>query len=201
MPKKIIYTIGHSNHPVEYFLALLKAYHIDCVVDVRSHPNSQYNPQFNKPLISAFLEEKDIVYLHFGKEFGARNTRDYLQDEEGRVDFEKVRKSEAFRLGIARLEESLRKGLVPSLMCAEANPLECHRFSMIASYLDAHGYEVQHILKDKTIVFHQELEQEILKKFAKKLPQPTIFQPEITREDQVRAAYRLHNKMIGWINS
>ncbi|MBK9017230.1 MAG: hypothetical protein IPM82_26000 [Saprospiraceae bacterium] len=42
------------------------------------------------------------------------------------------------------------------------------------------------------------MEQELLKKFAKKLPQPTIFEPYISREDQVRAAYRLHNQQVGW---
>ena len=147
MPKPVIYTIGHSNHPAEYFLELLVAHGVDCVVDVRSIPSSQYNPQYNKPNLAAYLHENDIIYLHFGREFGARRTNAFLHDEDGRVDFEKVRQTEAFRLGTVRLEQGIEKGFVPALMCAEADPLECHRFSMIANYLKEHGYEVQHILK------------------------------------------------------
>ena len=198
MPKKVIYTVGHSNHSAEHFLELLQAHGVDCVVDVRSIPSSQYNPQYNKPHLAAYLQENDIIYLHFGKEFGARQTNSFVHDEEGRVDFEKFRQTEAFRLGIARLEEGTEKGFVPALMCAEANPLECHRFSMISNYLTEHGYEVRHILKDKEIAAHEDLEKEILKKFAKKLPQPNIFEPDITKEDQIKAAYRLHNKIVGW---
>ncbi len=198
MPKGVIYTVGHSNHPAEYFLELLQAHGVDCVVDVRSVPSSQYNPQYNKPNLSSYLRNNDVLYLHFGREFGARHANPGLHDEEGKVDFEKVRQTEAFRLGIARLEQGMDKGFVPALMCAEADPLECHRFSMISNYLEAHGIEVRHILKNKELVPHKKLEQEILKKFAKKLPQPNIFEPDITKEDQTQAAYRLHNKQVGW---
>ncbi|HHM21244.1 MAG TPA: DUF488 family protein [Bacteroidetes bacterium] len=198
MPKKVIYTVGHSNHSADDFLRLLQPHGVNCVVDVRSIPASKYNPQFNKPLLASFLQEKDIIYLHFGREFGARHTNTFLHDENGRVDFEKVRQTEAFRLGVARLEEGIEKGYIPALMCAEANPLDCHRFSMIANYLDEHGYDVRHILKNGQIVSQKDLEKEILKKFAKKLPQPNIFEPNITREDQLKAAYRLHNNQVGW---
>ncbi|MCC6726876.1 MAG: DUF488 domain-containing protein [Saprospiraceae bacterium] len=57
MPNPIIHTIGHSNLTAEDFLRLLKAHGIDCVVDVRSTPASQYNPQFNKPVLAKFLKE------------------------------------------------------------------------------------------------------------------------------------------------
>lgn len=199
MHKKIIYTIGHSNHPAEYFLELLQLQGVDCVVDVRSTPASQYNPQYNKPALTSFLKDNGILYLHFGKEFGARRTNPALYNIEGKVDFEKVQATEAFQEGVRRLEEGVEKGFTPALMCAEADPLECHRFSMVAAYLETHGFEVWHILKDKEeAVSHAELEKELLKRYAKKLPQPDIFHPGITREDQIRAAYRLHNRQVGW---
>lgn len=198
MPKKVIFTIGHSNHPADYFLELLQAHGVDCVVDVRSTPASQYNPQYNKPALAGFLKNNDVLYLHFGREFGARHTNTLLHDDEGRVDFEKVQASGAFAEGVKRLDEGVEKGYFPALMCAEADPLDCHRFSMIAAYLKDHGFEVRHILKENEWVSHEELEQELLKRYAKKLPQPTIFEPDITREDQVRAAYRLHNQQVGW---
>lgn len=198
MPKKVIYTIGHSNHPAEFFLELLQSHGVDCIVDVRSTPASQYNPQYNKPILADFLKNNDILYLHFGKEFGARHTNSSLHSEDGKVDFEKVQATEAFREGVRRLEEGVDKGFFPALMCAEADPLDCHRFSMISGYLEEHGFEVRHILKDKEVVSQEELEQELLKRYAKKLPQPDIFNPGITREDQIRAAYRLHNQQVGW---
>ncbi|MEZ4960924.1 MAG: DUF488 domain-containing protein [Saprospiraceae bacterium] len=198
MPKKVIYTIGHSSHPAEYFLELLQAYGVDCVVDVRSTPASQYNPQYNKPNLANFLKENGIVYLHFGKEFGARHTNTALHDDDGKVDFEKVQATEAFRQGVRRLEEGVDKGYFPTLMCAEADPLDCHRFSMIAPFLEKHGFEVLHILKEKALASHAQLESELLKRYAKKLPQPNIFEPDITPEHQLKAAYRLHNQQVGW---
>lgn len=198
MPEKVIFTIGHSNHSAEFFLELLQSHGIDCVVDVRSTPASQYNPQFNKPALSGFLKNNDILYLHFGREFGARQTSHMLQDDEGKVDFARVQASAAFCEGVERLKEGIEKGFFPALMCAEADPLDCHRFSMISSYLKSEGFEIRHILKDKQVLSHDELEKELLKRYAKKLPQPDIFQPDITREDQVRAAYRIHNQQVGW---
>jgi hypothetical protein len=69
---------------------------------------------------------------------------------------------------------------------------------MIAVHLDEMGYEIQHILKDSTLASHGEMEAELLKKYAKKLPQPSLFEPEITEKDQRLAAYRLHNAEVGW---
>lgn len=198
MPKPTVHTIGHSNHPAEDFLRLLQLYGVDCVVDVRSTPASQYNPQYNKPVLANFLKENDIMYLHFGREFGARHTDPKLQDASGKVDFEKVQASADFKLGIERLQQGVDKGYFPALMCAEADPLECHRFSMISKMLEIEGFEVVHILKDGEAVSHHELEQVLWKKFSKKLPQPTIFEPNITKEDQLIAVYRLHNQLVGW---
>ena len=64
--------------------------------------------------------------------------------------------------------------------------------------LEREGFEVVHILKDGEVATHHELEQTLLKKFAKKLPQPTIFEPEIGPKEQLQAAYRLHNQLVGW---
>ena len=48
MKKPIIYTIGHSTHPIDEFIELLKIYGIKMVVDIRTIPRSRYNPQFNE---------------------------------------------------------------------------------------------------------------------------------------------------------
>ena len=80
-------------HQIDFFHELLKAYSINCLIDVRSVAASFYNPQYNKEPLSNFLKANGINYLHFAEEFGARHTDPDLLDEDGNVDFEKVRKS------------------------------------------------------------------------------------------------------------
>lgn len=198
MEKPVIYTVGHSTHPIDYFLELLKEYSINCLVDVRSLAASTYNPQYNKEPLSNFLKNNGVTYLHFAEEFGARHTDPDLLDDEGKVDFDKVRKTWLFKQGVERLWLGLDKGNVIALMCSESEPLDCHRFSMVSVALQKDGFEVKHILKDKSIKSNQELEKQLLKKYDKKLPRPDIFQPDITTNDQLKCAYRLKNKEIGF---
>lgn len=198
MEEKIIYTVGHSSHTIEYFIELIKGSSINCIVDVRSNAASSFAPQFNKMPLLNFLKRSGISYVHFAKEFGARRTEDELFDKNGQVDFEKVRKTKVFISGIERLKQGIQKGLVIALMCSEANPFDCHRFSMISVELEKHDLTVMHILKDKSLIRNKELERELLKKYAKKIPQPSIFEPDITEEKQLAFAYQLRNKDIAY---
>ena len=198
MKKPVIYTIGHSTHPPDYFLALLKANAINCLIDVRSTAASTYNPQYNKEPLSNFLKNNGITYLHFAEEFGARHSDPDLLDEDGKVDFDKVRKSWSFRNGVERLWAGIDKGFIIVLMCSESEPFDCHRFSMISVALLKDGFDVRHILKDKTVVSNEELEKQLLKKYDTKLPKPDMFNPSITKEEQLKAAYRLRNKDIAF---
>ncbi|MEM6320129.1 MAG: DUF488 domain-containing protein [Bacteroidota bacterium] len=195
---KTIYTIGHSNHPIDFFLELLQSQKITCIVDVRSTPASKFNPQFNQRPLANFLKEHGVVYLHFGHEFGARQDDEKLLDENGCVNFKWFRKTRAFQDGVERIDIGLEKGFNIALMCSESNPLECHRFSMVSVHLEEIGIRVKHILKDKTVLSNGELEEQMLKKFKKKLPQPSLFEPYIDKKAQLEAAYELHNQWIGW---
>ena len=198
MENPIIYTIGHSTHQLDYFLELLKEYNVNCVVDVRSVPASAYNPQYNQEPLKNFLKKNDITYLHFPDEFGARQTDPDLLDDEGKLDFEKVRKTYLFKNGLERIWQGVEKGFVIAIMCSEGEPLDCHRFSMVSVGLEKDGFEVKHILKDKTLKTNAELENDLLAKFEKKLPQNDLFTTNITIEDQLKVAYRLKNKEIGF---
>ena len=198
MSKKEIFTIGHSTHPIEYFIELLKNHQVNCIVDVRSVAASRYNPQFNKAYLAASLKNNNILYLHFEKEFGARQTDPSFLDHDNKVDFEKVQQSTVFENGVKRLEQGLAKGYRIALMCSEADPLDCHRFVMITARLKDKDFSIKHILKDQTLVDNTELESALLTKFAKKLPQPTIFEPDVTPEMQLKAAYKLRNQQIAW---
>jgi uncharacterized protein (DUF488 family) len=193
-----IFTIGHSTHQIDYFVELLKEYAVNCVIDVRSVAASTYNPQFNKEPLSNYLKKKGITYQHFADEFGARHSDPDLLDEEGKVDFEKIRKSWLFKNGVERLWMAIDKGFTIALMCSEGEPFDCHRFSMISIALEKDGFEVKHILKDKTLKSNAELEKQLLKKYDKKIPKPDMFDPNISVEDQLKAAYRLRNKEIAF---
>ena len=74
MENKLIYTVGHSNQEIEEFRSLIQTFDINCIVDVRSVPASAYTPQFNQDNLKYYLRQYNIVYLHFGKEFGARRS-------------------------------------------------------------------------------------------------------------------------------
>ncbi len=196
--KPIIYTVGHSTHQLDYFLELLKEYEVTCLIDVRSVAASSYNPQYNKEPLTNFLKRNGIQYLHFAEEFGARHNDPDLLDDEGKVDFAKVRKSWAFKNGVERIWQGLDKGFTISLMCSESEPFDCHRFSMVSIALDKDGFDVKHIMKDKTLKTNADLENQLLKKYDKKLPKPDMFNPNITLDDQLKEAYRLRNKEIAF---
>ena len=198
MDRPVIYTIGHSTHPSEFFLELLQEYSINCLIDVRSVAASSYNPQFNKEPLSNFLKANGITYMHFAEEFGARHNDPDLLDDEGKVNFELVRKSWNFKNGVERLWQAIDKGFTIALMCSESEPFDCHRFSMISIALEKDGFEVRHILKDKTTKSNAQLENQLLKKYEKKIPQPDMFQPNITHDDQLKVAYRLRNIEIAY---
>lgn len=196
MRNPIIFTIGHSNHSIEYFLDLLSHYSVDCVVDVRSMPASRFNPQYNKKSLMESLKTNKIEYLHFGDEFGARQTDPALLDMEGRVDFEKVRNTKKFQNAINRLRTGAQNGYTIALMCSEAEPVSCHRFVMISVALKE--FEIRHILKDKSWVSQQELEGQLLEMFSKKIRASKIFDNKIDEEEKLIGAYRMMNKKIAY---
>jgi uncharacterized protein (DUF488 family) len=197
MSNNLVFTIGHSTHEIDAFLGLLSRYGINCLIDVRSAPYSRIAPQFNKEALSSTLKEAGILYTHFEKEFGARHTRPSLLDEEGKVDFDKVRASAEFQQGVQRLQKALDLGYKVALMCSEGSPFDCHRFSMITYQLVKEGLQVQHILTEGEAVDNSVLEAQLLQKYHKKLPQTNLFET-VTPEMQLEAAYRLRGKDVAY---
>lgn len=194
-----IFTVGHSNGSAEELLSLLTSAGIDCVVDVRSVPASAYTPQFNKEYIKRFLSDHGIFYMHFGEEFGARRSDSVVN---GQVNFEKAVTTPAFLRGVDRIKNGLEQGYYIAFMCSEADPLACHRFSMVSRYFHDNGFEVNHILHTNEIKSHEELEMEMiadmLRKRNSKLPEVDAMFGTYTVEDQRRDAYRLKNASIGY---
>lgn len=107
-----------------------------------------------------------------------------------------------FRRGVERIVKGLQRGFTIAFMCSEANPLECHRFSLVSRYFYDHGFDVQHILRDGSLASHAALEEEMIRDYQHSrkyhLPEVDELFGEYTREDQRRDAYRLKNKEISY---
>ena len=148
-----VLTIGHSNHPIEKFLELLEAHGVSAVADVRSSPYSRYTPQFNRETLEVALKRAGIEYVFLGKELGARSS-DPACYSNGRVQYGQLAKTELFQAGIQRVIQGAEKHRV-ALMCAEKEPLDCHRTLLVSKELARCGVAVSHILADGRVESHE----------------------------------------------
>jgi uncharacterized protein (DUF488 family) len=128
-------TIGHSNHPIERFAALLARHDVTALGDVRSFPSSRFNPQFNRARLEASLREAGIGYVFLGEALGGK-----------RGDFGALAATASFQAGLARVRDGATRHRI-ALMCAEKDPLDCHRFMLICRHLRA-DLAIAHILAD-----------------------------------------------------
>lgn len=151
---KTIYTIGHSTHPIEHFIGLLHRHHINAVADVRSRPYSRMNPQYNREALKESLSQENIKYVFLGKELGARS-EDKNCYHHGQVQYDRLAQTALYKQGIDRVIEGANK-LQIALMCAEKEPLDCHRTILVARSLFERGVLVRHILASGEIENHQE---------------------------------------------
>src|SRR5512139_2752128 len=114
-----IYTIGHSNHEPDAFLALLRQHGIELLVDVRSNPYSRYVPQANRETLARFVESAGIAYRWLGDRLGGKPTG-------GPVDYDELRTSPSFQRGIVDLL-TLATHHRTAIMCSEGDHRQCHR--------------------------------------------------------------------------
>ncbi|HTE86951.1 MAG TPA: DUF488 domain-containing protein [Dehalococcoidia bacterium] len=151
-----VFTIGHSNQPLERFLDLLSQKRIAVVVDVRSSPRSAYASQFDRERLPQPLAELAIHYVFLGRELGGRPQGDQYYDGQGRVLYSRVAESDLFDLGIKQLEDAIRRQRV-AIMCSEESPAGCHRHLLIARVLTARGILAVHIRADGSLQPEAEL--------------------------------------------
>lgn len=149
-----IYTVGHSNHSGERFIELLRAHGVTAIADVRSTPYSRRNPQFNRNDLRATLKEHAIQYAFLGEELGARSDDEccYVNDK---VQYALLAKTPLFQSGIERVMEGARSHKI-ALMCAEKDPLNCHRAILVARTLAQAGLSIMHILSDGSVETHDD---------------------------------------------
>ena len=194
---KEIYTIGHSSHTSDYFLHLLRKFNINSVVDIRSVPFSKYVPHFNKDEIKNFLNLNHIYYIYMAREFGIVQEDPKLFHPDGYLDFNRIRKAEFFIKGIERLEAGMDKGYKIAIMCAEKDPIDCHRSILISPVLAREGYSVVHILPDGKRETHDEFENRLLRLYFPQTPQQNFFhiiEGENNKKTLMNLSYALRNK-------
>lgn len=156
----MIFTIGHSNVPIEAFVAALRRHGVARVVDVRSTPYSQWTPWFNRAELERTLPAAAIAYAFAGEYLGGRPSdpacyhagvvpageADYL----ALVDYEAVARTASYQRGLERLV-AVAAEQPTAIMCSEEDPRRCHRHHLIAQSLLGRGLAVGHIRKDGTV--------------------------------------------------
>lgn len=160
-------TIGHSNHSLDEFTALLKNANINYLIDCRSTPYSHNSPQFNAHILPEQLLERGIKYLFMGIELGGRpeSSKYYTNNI---VDYVKMAKCNLFANSI-KILTLLCKTYNICLMCSEDLPEKCHRCLLIGRALQNINMDVLHILPDSIEITQKDIETKLLKKYGNKL--------------------------------
>ena len=130
----MLFSGGHSNHPIETFVRLLTECGIEILVDVRSVPYSRWNPQFNRKALAEQLELASVHYEWSGDSLGGKSGAPSTADPRFRDALEAL---------VARSRESHI-----ALMCSERDPMRCHRTTKLAAWIHrfASGATLHHIV-------------------------------------------------------
>ena len=184
-----IFTIGHSNHPIQSFIGLLAKYQIKILADVRSSPASRMNPQFNRVSLEASCNRSHIGYWFLGDGLGGKpkNMDCYI---DGQVQYNLIAQTPAFKRSLVELIEGADKYNI-AIMCAEKDPLTCHRTIMVGRHLNLEGITTTHILANGQIETQQQAEDRLIDET--RFPN---FDPKMQREQLLEHAYVLRAQQM-----
>jgi uncharacterized protein (DUF488 family) len=155
-----LFSIGHSNIAIERFVGMLQATGVTAIADVRSTPVSRRFPWFSGAALAARLAPQGVVYEPCGNSLGGRPRAANLY-RDGVADYEAMAAQPEFRDGLDQLLGLALRHRV-CVMCAEREPLDCHRCLLVARALAGHGVATGHILHDGTIEPHRATEERLL---------------------------------------
>lgn len=186
-----LYTIGYSCFTIDSFISALKNHDISAVVDVRSTPFSRFKPDFNRDNIKLSLNNEDITYVFLGEQCGARTDAPdcYLN---GKVSYAKLAENAEFKNGLGRIMNGMNKYKV-ALMCAEKDPISCHRAILISKNIQSKDVLIKHILENGDIEEHSKSELRLMKLYG--LDQEDLFN---SFEDRLSDAYEQQAKKIAY---
>jgi len=186
-----VFTVGHSTHSIEKLIELLTLNSVTAVADVRSSPYSRMNPQFNRDGLEAALQESGVSYVFLGRELGAR-PEDRSCYAEGKARYDLIAQSALFQEGLDRVALGLATNRV-ALLCAEKDPLICHRAILVCRQLAVRGIDAHHILETGQIETHEQALTRLLTEL--KLPDRDLFRDH---EEIVEDAYRRRGERIAY---
>ena len=191
MPTFDLLTIGHSNLPAECFIGLLHGAGVDAIADVRSTPASRRFQWFSAKPLAARLRQDGMLYLPFGDALGGR-PRDASLYRDGVANYEAMAKRPEFCAGLDHLSAAASQHRV-CLMCAEREPLDCHRCLLVARALAERGVAVGHVLHDGRVTPHTVIEQRLLTDHAENGDMFSAGQ-----SDRLAAAYRRRARAVAY---
>jgi uncharacterized protein (DUF488 family) len=183
-------TIGHSTHSWEQFHALLTRHNVDAIADVRSSPFSARMPQFNREPLKILLRTAGIHYVFLGEELGARRAEPECYVE-GVARYERIATTAAFVSGLTRIRNGLGRFRI-ALLCAEKDPLECHRTILVCRHLRG-AAGIQHILPDGSLESQEESETRLMAE--ERVPDDDFF---TEREKLLARAYDRRGNKIAY---
>ena len=185
-----LFTIGHSTQTWEQFLELLTRHRIGAIGDVRSSPYSARFPQYNREILEKTLPKLNIPYVFLGEELGARRSeRECYVD--GVALYDRIARTAAFRAGLERVKKGVCRYRL-ALMCAEKDPLECHRTILVCRQFRKE-LDIRHILSDGSLETHTDAETRLLAE--EKVPGDDFFSP---REELIAKAYERRGEKIAF---
>lgn len=142
-----VFTIGHSRHNAAHFLSLLRTHGVEQLVDVRSLPRSKWAPQFDAADLSQLLVTHGVQYASLGRQLGGRPASREFYLSDGSVDYALRSKAADFVDGISQLA-AIAQQRRTVILCAEEDPLYCHRRRLVAPALAARALTVVHVRGD-----------------------------------------------------
>jgi uncharacterized protein (DUF488 family) len=193
MDSSTLFTVGHSNHSFERFGELLRRHEIVALADVRSAPYSRSNPDFNREFLKTKLAAAGIAYVFLGRELGARPEGAQFY-QQGRVQYRMLAQSPLFRDGLDRVLKGAQSHRL-ALLCAEKEPLDCHRTLLVARELVALGASVVHIHTDGSLESYADAMKRLIKMLG--LPDEDLFR---NKEEMIADACALQEERIAYVN-
>jgi len=156
-PTLSVLTIGHSNHPIEKFIGLLREHGVEVLVDACSQPFSRFSPQFSRKALERAVTGASIRYLFMGDLLGGRPEARECYGADGKVDYDRVEAQDFYERSIERLLDGIARYRV-CVLCAEEDPSRCHRRLLITRTLVRQGVDVRHIRGTGAVESEAEIE-------------------------------------------
>jgi hypothetical protein len=191
--KPVIFTIGYTVGTQAQYFDFLATHHITGICDVRSVPYSRHRPEFSRDAIGQEAACRNIAYIFMGKALGGRPAEadKYVN---GRISFRRIARSAGFQQGLERLRRGLGQGYRLVLMCAEKDPINCHRAILICRHLRSADLDLQHIMAGGALENHRDTEHRLMHIHG---IQPELF---ATEAQLIERAYDLQEEKIAHRN-